>query len=125
MGQVMTTAEALRYVRELHAEAVSSGQLPAEVAEFSARATEAAISRRPRRRTRCSVRAYFTKVAERRLIRHHGGTPAAARLVADCVIADLVGSGRTPFEAYEELERGWRTKLPEGLLSEYRSRLCA
>ena len=125
MGQVMTAAEARRYVREIEGKAIASGQLPAEVAEFAARATEAALSRSPRRRTHYSVRAYFTKVAERRLIRNHGGSPAAARLVADCVVADLVGSGRTPLEAYEELERGWRTKLPEGLLSEYRNRLCA
>ena len=100
--------------------------IPAEVADYAVQATERAVRRNGRslHDTR-ALRAYFRKVVERRLVRHHGGTCAAARVVAGCVLADLVDSGRSPEEAFAELSRGWGSELPGSVLEELRQRLCA
>jgi hypothetical protein len=54
-----------------------------------------------------------------------GATTAAARLVADAVVVDLMSTGRSRSEVLEELERGWADRLPRAVLEEFRERMCA
>jgi hypothetical protein len=104
---------------------VDSG-LPVEVAAYAARATSDAIRKQGGRLQRiAAIESYFDKVAARRLVRRHGGSNAAARMVASCVVADLMAAGRSPSDVYDELARGWATALPSCVLEEYRRRLCA
>jgi len=68
--------------------------------------------------------AYFTACVRRATVRGGAGPRAAARMVAAAVVADLLGAGRDGAAAWSELERGWRERLPDDLLEEYRLRLC-
>lgn len=70
------------------------------------------------------ARAYFHAVLRRQTARM-GGTAAAARLVVEAVVGDLISSGRSRLEALDELERGWSKSLPAAVLEEYRERMCA
>lgn len=70
------------------------------------------------------VAAYFVAVIRRRVVRS-GSARACARLMADTVITELRGTGRSPEAVWTELERGWRGTIPEDVLEEYRARLCA
>ena len=122
----LSRREAIGFAARLAEEGVELAGLPADVAEYASRATADAVMRHgaPMCSTR-AVRAYFDKVVERRLVRSHGGSCAAARVVAGCIVADLVESGRTPSDAFEELSRGWSGALPDTVLEEYRRKLCA
>jgi len=125
MVRAMTSAAARAVVRRLARAAVSDG-MPQEAAEYAATATISAITRGGTRPwTEARLAAYFSKVGRRRVVRRHGGTGAAARVVAECVVADLLSAGRSGEEAYRELARGWDSTLPAELLVEYRQRLCA
>lgn len=112
-------------VRALEERATESAGVPAAAAAYAARATLAAAYRQPSRVTHRSLEAYFDKVAARQTVRRHGGSEAAARLVADAVVADIVASGRTGRDAFDELARGWGELLPAQVIDGYRERLCA
>lgn len=121
----MSTVEAYRLLENLARQVVSHGDVPDDAAQVALRVARAFVVRSGGSRTPAALEAYFRKVVARRLVRGYGGTVAAARLVADRVVSDMVESGRTAEEAYDELVRGWTDKLPSGLLAEYRERLCA
>lgn len=125
MAARMRRGEIPTYVRALQERATESTGLPAAAAAYAARATLVAAYRQPGRVTRRSLDAYFATVVERRTVRRHGGSEAAARLVADAVVADIVASGRTSRDAFEELARGWGESLPPQVIDDYRERLCA
>lgn len=126
MKRTITTRELLRGVGACRDSAVSSGRLPLSVAVYSHAATTTAISFRPHAGwTSRSVRAYFDTVARKRLLKTHSRTSAAARVIADTVVADLMSCGRSPQEAWDELSRGWGDTVPDTLLQEYRERLTA
>jgi len=103
-----------------------SAEFPDEAIDYAQRVTRAAMSRPGSGQwTPMRVEAYLTAVVRRRVLRRHPATPAAARVVADSVVADLLAHGRTGKDAYDELRRGWRSAVPEALLEEYRQALCA
>lgn len=68
---------------------------------------------------------YFWKVVRTRLLRARVPCSATAHLVIAAVVADLTESGRDASSVWNELERGWRDKVPAEVLEEYRGRLCA
>lgn len=68
--------------------------------------------------------AYFSACVRRVTVRGGAGRRATARLVAEAVVADLLEAGRDSATTWRELERGWRERLPDDLLEEYRVRLC-
>jgi len=107
VARTITSAGARKEVQLLVRLAVRNG-MPREAADYAAAATMSAIDR-----ARCQtladvgLAAYFDKVGRRRVVRRHGGSRAAARVVADCVVADLLGAGRSGEDVYRELARGW------------------
>lgn len=106
---------------------LSCGRFPRDVVEYAARAVLSNISASEDDGERLSrrVEAYFAAVARRRLVRSYGGTVAAARVIADSVISDLVMSGRDRGAVVEELRRGWADRLPAEVIDECLERLCA
>lgn len=126
MGQQTLTYDAtLELVAKLVRKALTEG-VPAEAVHYASEATSHAF--RPRGgylKTRRRVSTYFKTVLTRRVVRRWSRTDAAARVVAESVVADLLGTGRTPLAVYRELEQGWAASLPANVLQEYRERLCA
>ncbi len=125
MELLMTHRETLDLIGALAEKAEFDGS-PAEAVQYASEATRAAF--RPEGgyvRVRSRVTAYFNTVLTRRIMRRWSRTDAAARVVAESVVADLLGTGRTPKAAYQELEQGWAASLPQNVLQEYRERLCA
>jgi hypothetical protein len=112
-------------VRIIAREAVRSGRLPVEVASYAEAVTIAALGSSSGPVSRRRARAYFDAVARRRLLRWHSGSPAAARVIIDAVVADLSASGRSGPDIWDEILRGWCDRLPSELVDEYRVRLCA
>lgn len=106
---------------------LSSGRFPQDVVEYAARAVRANVSARGEggERLERRVEAYFAAVARRRVVRSCGGTAAAARVIADSVIADLMKSGRDRGAVVDELRRGWAGQLPAEVIDECLERLCA
>lgn len=103
-----------------------AGRFPAEAVDYAHRTTLAAMSKAHSGRWhRQRVESYFLAVLRRRVLRRHPSSTGAARVVADSVVADLVASGRSRADAYEELRRGWTNAVPVDLLEEYRQLLCA
>lgn len=99
--------------------------VPEDVVVDARRATRRAFAHMTAPASSRRVAAYFDACVRRRLVRRHGGTAAAARVIADAVVADLVEAGRSAAAVVDELERGWSSCLPAEVLQEYRSRLCA
>lgn len=101
-----------------------SSDTPAEVVDYALRATRKALidAKSP---TEARIRGYFGAVASRRLVKRHAGSAAAARVVAQSVIADLRAAGRDAETVIAELERGWAATLPPSVIEECRERLCA
>ena len=78
------------------------------------------LSTKQRRR----AEAYFSAVVRRHTVRGSAGPRATARFVAAAVVEDLRQSGREGSAIWQELERGWRERIPADVLEEYRLRLC-
>lgn len=115
-----------RLLADLAAEEAVSHRFPPAVIDHALSVTATWLSSlRTDEVTRRRVAAYFGAVARRRVLRGHAGTSAAARLVAEAVVADLIESGRDAASVADELERGWGQSLPRGIIDEYRHRLCA
>jgi hypothetical protein len=112
-------------VLDLAAGVVAHQGVPTEVARYAAAATTDALRDAGMRGLRRRAEAYFGTVVRRRLLRRHAGTVAAARVVVDSVVADLVQSGRSPQDVWDELTRGWGDKLPGEVMEEYRQLLSA
>lgn len=112
------------FLEVLQAEAAEKG-VPADIAEYAARATGAALIQEDSDRFEFRAKAYFFAVVRRKLARSRGCNTASARLVADSVVTDLLAEGRQAAEVLEELERGWSGTIPETVIEEYRVRLCA
>lgn len=72
------------------------------------------------RRLRRRAEAYFRSVVRREIVRRRACTVASARLIAATVAEDLVRSGRTPVDVWDELQRGWAHTIPAEVLEEYR-----
>lgn len=101
-------------------------QVGADIAAAALSATRKAFGARPLTRAlEPRVRAYFEAVVRRRVLRRGGPRDAAARLVIAAVIDDLRAGGRAASDVIEELERGWRDKVPDHVIEEFRTRLCA
>jgi hypothetical protein len=102
--------------------------IPVHVAERARRATSRALGVNPGTRATTALshraEAYFSACVRRATVRGGAGPRAAARLVAAAVVQDLLEDGRDGATAWRELERGWRERLPDDLLEEYRLRLC-
>lgn len=71
------------------------------------------------------AQAYFSAVIRRSTVRGTAGGRATARLVVAAVVADLEEAGRSGADIWRELERGWSERLPDDLMDEYRTALCA
>lgn len=125
MARPITANRVDALVEQLVVEAVSQEGVPGDVAGYAAAATVSAFRGAGTRGIRRRARAYFRAVVRRRLLREHAGTPAAARIVVDSVVADLMESGRAPLDVWDELARGWSDKLPCEVMEEYRQALCA
>lgn len=104
---------------------VARGAVAPEAAEYAAATTLRALGDTEGPGLERRARAYFRAVARRRTVRAAGSSAAAARLIARSVVEDLVESGRTLDEAWEEIVRGWSDKLPDEVIEEYRSARCA
>jgi len=103
-------------------------EIPPQVAERARRATARALAVDANARATIALQrraeAYFSACVRRETARGGAGPRAAARLVAEAVVEDLLQAGRDRAAAWRELERGWSERLPEDLLEEYRVRLC-
>ena len=123
MAKTETNSESLRRIA---AKMRASGDFPDEAIDYARRITRAAMARPDSGSwTPARIESYLIAVVRRRVLRRHPSTPAAARIVADSVVADLLAHGRTGEDAYDELRRGWHSAVPEALLEEYRQALCA
>lgn len=104
--------------------ALTSG-VPQSVIDEACRATRRVLSRQRVVPSGRRLVAYFEACVRRQLVRRHGGSVAAARVVAEAVVADLFDGGRSKAAVADELERGWSSYLPPEVLQEFRTRLCA
>ena len=113
----------------LRDEACSMRDVPFEVAHAAATAasrTFAHFRERPLTTTeRRRVTAYFEAVVRRRVIRGRDGRLAASRAVLRAVVADLRSAGCGAQRIAEELERGWRGRVPDDVLEEVTLRLVS
>jgi hypothetical protein len=66
------------------------------------------------------MRAYFVAVVRRRVIRDKAGRHVASRAVLKAVVADLQAVGCGAHRIADELERGWRGRVPDDVLDEVR-----
>lgn len=102
--------------------------IPVEIAEEARAATLRALRVRPGTEATAALRhraeAYFSAVVQRSAFRGSAGPRASARLIAAAIVADLRQGGRPSPEIFDELERGWGSRLPDELLEEYRLQLC-
>lgn len=102
------------------------GHVASEAIEYADASTRAAM-RRPGSGhwTDHRIAAYFKAVVRRRVLRNHSASTAVTRMITESIVEDLLGTGRSASDVFEELARGWGDTLPEPLLAEYRQRLCA
>ena len=124
MNGQTTDARLDRIVASLESVALRK-EVPAEVAAYARAVTRAALADHCGPGLRSRAEAYFNAVVRRRLLRRHGGTPAAVRIVVDTMVADLLDSGRSAEDVWRELSRGWGEVYPEEVMEEYRRLLCA
>lgn len=106
------------------AQEIARGVSPPDILRYAAEVTRAAPAFRGCAVQLRRVECYFATVVRRRLLRC-GGTKAAARLVADSVVDDLLAAGRDGADIVSELERGWGDRLPLDVIDAWRIRLCA
>lgn len=109
----------------LQARSVQQGEAPQDVAAYAAAATATALRDASGRGVELRAEAYYHAVVRRRLLRRCSGTPEAARVVVGSVVADLLSSGRSAQDAWDEVSRGWSHLLTPELSREFRERLCA
>ncbi len=112
-------------LRQLHARTLERGEAPVEVADYAIEATRAALSHISGRGTARRIESYYNAVIRRRLVRRYPGSSQAARLVVGSVVADLLRSGRSAQDAWDELHRGWSHLLTPELSQEFQQRLSA
>lgn len=121
MSTTRTSLE--QVVSDLVDQGLRAETVPAHVLQYAAEVTRGALAGRAVSGYR--VRRYFSAVVRRRLVRRCGGSPAAGRVVAEAVVADLLDSGREGSDIVELLVRDWADRLPSDVIDEWRTRLCA
>lgn len=119
----MSARDHHRLYRELLDAAVAqgvSGEAAAEAVTVTRRRFDSLPLARPHR-----IRAYFRAVVRRKAIRDRSSARLTGRLVLEAVVDDLRATGRDDDRIREELEVGWRGRVPDAVLDEVASRLCA
>ncbi len=120
------SVSAVDYLQCLADEAALRSDVPDAIARQAADATLGVVGRGAldaHRRHRAS--AYFWTVVRRSVVRDISAVNARARFILSAAVADLSESGRTPEGIWDEIERGWRSRVPPVVLEEFRQRLCA
>ena len=120
------SGSAVDYLRCLADEAVATSDVPDAIAREAAEATldvvgRGALDAHGRRR----ASAYFWTVVRRSVVRDISAVNARARFILSAAVADLSESGRTAEGIWDEIERGWGSRVPPVVLEEFRQRLCA
>jgi hypothetical protein len=125
MSRSIATSRLQDVVTDVTEQSIRCHGIPPEVAEYAAGATLSALQGAEVKGLRRRAERYFHAVARRELLRSGGHATASARVVADSVVADLMASGRSPRDVWDELDRGWSGAFPGEVLEEYRRVLCA
>lgn len=110
---------------QLRARSLATGEVPVEVVAYAVNATRSALRTAPALGLERRAESYYRGVIRRRLVRRGGGSTCAARLVVDSVVEDLIRSGRSTTDAWDEVSRGWAHLLTPELSREFHDRLCA
>lgn len=114
-----------KMIEDLRAKAIEE-DVPVALADHAARATYSVFRNEvPHRALSRRVESYFRTVLARRLAKDRSGSRAKSRLIAASVVADLRESGRESVAVWDELQRGWAGMIPDDVLEEFRTQLCA
>jgi len=114
-----------RTLSQLRARSLDAGEVPADVVAYAVEATRSALRTAPALGLERRAESYYRGVIRRRMVRRGGGSTHAARLVVDSVVEDLIRSGRSATDAWDEVSRGWAHLLTPELSREFHDRLCA
>ncbi|HET6351410.1 MAG TPA: hypothetical protein VFG89_04680 [Coriobacteriia bacterium] len=114
-----------RTLAQLRRRSLEAGEVPADVVSCAVAATRCALREAPALGLERRAESYYRGVIRRKLVRRGGDSTHAARLVVDSVVEDLIRSGRSTTDAWDEVSRGWAHLLTPELSREFHDRLCA